>query len=327
MQSWPLLLTLVVRCGGLLIQEARWDLGKQEVAGDIAEQPQDDGGALQPGPFKNIVLAVHCRAPSPDAQRAAEVCRARKRLFEPYKKHFARVVYLTEQECPRHPSDVHKCMGELMNKEGAQRDGIVYMHFNAFLSVTHMRGIFDKEMMAAPGEDMRCRLTEKMRLSHCKWERWVPGLAQRYQHAIGRVMQEHQGELELADEQHVWLGRDDLFYIPHKLYYVYKNLTQPFIHYGVHHEITGPTVRRLMEQLTTVEDVNLNCRSQCCERLELAEVSAEDFRCGHRATSKNTTMQDNLIEMVNERQSEEELDGSDEPDWHQLLRVVNVLTQ
>lgn len=324
MQRPPLLLAwlLAARCYGLRLQEA---LVRQDPEGQA-----DQGGSEDdlPNPFKNVILVVHCRQPSLQSRHAEKICEERRPLFDGYQKHFGQVIYLTQKECTLHPSDSHKCLVDVIEKQGAERDGVFYMNFDAMLSARRMRATFDKEMLNAFGDDRRCSLNDNMRLRNCEWEHWVPGRAERYRQAMAKITREHK-ELRMARaNQYVYLGNDDLFYIPHKLYRLYKNLTHPFIQHGVHHEITGPTVRKLMEKVTTVLDVNLKCGGGCCQRLDPAVVLAPDFQCGHSSDLKSKTAQDPVDETVNlNRQSEEDESDDGPPDLGQLAKVMAALTE
>jgi len=309
-----------VGCGALRLQEVRDDNGDQ-----LAEGGSDD---LTYNPFKNILLVVHCRLSHHYDGSPEDVCEERRHLFDGYKKLFKGVYYMTPKECPPHVNDVHQCVSQLMKDYAMDRDGIFYMHFEAAFSASKLRLVFDKEMLASFGEDFRCRLNEKMRLKNCTSDRWAPGHAERYQQAIHAVQKEHHVELRRINMA-VYLsdaGGDDMFYVPHKLFFLYSNLTHWFVKHGVHHEITGPTVRKLLEKITDVEDVNLHCGGGCCESFQPdGVVLSRHFKCGRVLAKNKSSEVDGYVQDERFNSGRPEVDRV-EPDASQLSLVMRALT-
>jgi len=226
-------------------------------------------------PFRNVLLVVHCRTSD------EHICRQREPLFRGYKKFFPDVMYITTRDCPRHGTDPHRCLADIMEGRAARRDGIFYMHFDALIRPHRLAVGFDTSSLASFHGDRRCRINQGGDQVGCSWDGWhAHTTGQRFQDAVQELRMKS-ADFRRLDNRHFYLGVDDLFYLPRSAFPMYATLVEPFHRRTVHKEMTGPTIRHFLQLLTGVKLVSLACTGSCCEKVGQEVMLAPDFRCGH----------------------------------------------
>lgn len=241
---------------------------------DAEVQPRLNGTS-----FSNVILVVHCRPPMHLAKEARTLCKERASLYEPYKKHFAKVIYLTHRECPPSATDVYNCTAPIMQThEGF--DGLMYARADTLISTSHLSKSFDKNVMASYSEDRQCALERDMKFKNCTWVAWTPKMAELYQKAMTAIGADPKFRLP-KNPRDVFLGNSELYYIPSKLFKLYRPAARLFASYGVHHQVAGPTIRAILGARTRTQRVSLDCTSTCCTGSTPTIQVNESFTCGH----------------------------------------------
>jgi len=233
--------------------------------------------AMVKSPFNNVLLVVHCRLKVFDIDRPA-VCAEREPLYEGYKKYFGEVYYLPYTHCEA--GDPHVCLATLMKGPGAKRDGLFYMHFDALIRPRHLGATFNVTQMYAFNQRTWCEINkETLGQEHCVCSWWGPRRAIGYQRAIEQLRNSSEPAFKSLSPWEFWIGNDDMFYMPRSLYKLYDPLANAFS--TVHHEIGGPSMRAILERITSVPQVNMACSGGCCKQLKSEVALRADFRCGH----------------------------------------------
>mmetsp|Transcript_50023 Transcript_50023/g.116107 ORF Transcript_50023/g.116107 Transcript_50023/m.116107 type:complete len:340 (-) Transcript_50023:127-1146(-) len=247
-------------------------------------------------PFQNVLLIVYCRLAPWQVRKMPNLCKKRANLYKGYEKHFARTLFMGEEECKYAPSSSHRCLTKIIKGQAAGYDGVFYMSFDTPFSVERLRPIFDKKSLADFGADRKCWINGDHLLRNCTWNGWSAARAIRYRRAFDELVDADYG-VRRGWAPMVWLGNDDLFYIPRNLYSLYVNMTRILVKHDVHREIVGPTVRRLMVKLKAAPYQSLHCNSSCCEaaggRSGLA--LSRDFQCGRIPALAEDDAADDII--------------------------------
>mmetsp|Transcript_2304 Transcript_2304/g.5275 ORF Transcript_2304/g.5275 Transcript_2304/m.5275 type:complete len:306 (+) Transcript_2304:77-994(+) len=231
---------------------------------------------LEALPFHNILLVVHCRLKK---GIGSEVCAEREPLFDGYRQFFADVLYITRKECPT-CGDPHMCVTKLMEGPGANRDGVFYMHFDSLIRPRQLAATFNKDDMFSFDNRTWCEINEtSLGQEHCICGFWNPNRAKAYQDGINKLIGSGIPEFANLDPWQFWIGNDDMFYVPRKLYHLYGALARSLK--GTHHEIAGPTIRTILSNVTAVPNELLGCIGSCCSKLRGEIALLPNFKCGH----------------------------------------------
>eukprot|EP00746_Dinoflagellata_sp_MGD_P005531 gnl/MRDRNA2_/MRDRNA2_110708_c0_seq1.p1 gnl/MRDRNA2_/MRDRNA2_110708_c0~~gnl/MRDRNA2_/MRDRNA2_110708_c0_seq1.p1 ORF type:complete len:362 (+),score=34.04 gnl/MRDRNA2_/MRDRNA2_110708_c0_seq1:119-1204(+) len=281
-----------------LLQKSLIVQHKKTAASSYRSQPVIAPAVPPPSPisiFQDVLLVIHCR-------QEPDICNERKPLLDLYGKFFKAVKHMNSQEgsCPEGQSsgDPHLCLSRIMEDDGGQYDGVLYMHFDAVLSPCGLGQHFDPTRLGLFGttptqlEVARIEWLDscKSDLSkNCSWQWWdTTGIQKKgwldSVSTIKQLVDMHRipsQELEWMDVQ-LWKGVDDLFYIPKTAYTHYSELAKVFARNGVFHEIAGPSMRQIMHTHLSIPVQDLGCIGGCIVLLQPPQLENVSFQCGHK---------------------------------------------
>jgi len=287
--------------------------------------PEVKGGRV----FANIFLVIHCRweaEADPDVVRG--ICEERRPLFRGFRKVFADVLYMTSDDCPNAQgrADPGACLADLVEGRAANRDGLFYMHFDALIKPRHLGINFNKNSMYNFAEVWRCPLNAAGRQANCSvagapanktWDPWQPWRALQLQGAI-QELRETGVKFRALDNMTVYVGNDDLFYLPRSVFSLYVTLAKVFERHMLHHEAGGPTMRQLLNKLTYVQLRSMDCTGSCCKHLGPGDALSPQFRCGHAFNLTQAVMRDAVTSSI-VMQRDAHANSSSFGHWRELL--------
>lgn len=269
--------------GGLFMVTA---LRLSDTDKDTVSQPGNLSTTTQ---FKNVLLVIHCRPHGRLAEHSKSVCKNREHLYAGYRRHFNKVIFLGGEECEPRGNDAYRCAAEIMSKNkdtgdynSPDYDGLFYMRADTLIRVDQIRKILDKKAIATYGKDNKCKVNRDMTLNNCNWINWNEGRAGHYKDALHELSTTKFRKF-LKDDT-VWLGNDDLYYIPKKFWSDFVFLSNKFAANEVHHFIAGPTIRALIlakNADSNSRSMNLHCDEECCDSYKPEIQLKKSFNCGH----------------------------------------------
>jgi len=328
MAAWPLLISVLA----------------VPACGILSHAPKDTivvNGQAIPNPYKNVVLVLHCRLPM-FLTKTGNICAERRPLYAGYTRYFGEMIWLTRDECKAGPDEPYRCLSKIMEEKG-DRDGLFYMHFDALIRPAQFALTFDKNSMACFGKEDTCPLLPDGLLSNCSWGPWNQVRAEQFRTALSTIQKSGVKELAKFNMDTVHIGMDDLFYIPSRNFELYRTMASAFSKNAVHHEAAGPTMRKILQEVTRIPDTNMSCTGSCCKHLGAELALNEDFRCGHafelkdkatqRAFRKALAMDRQRLSVKDELSAEDEAELSVDAEAGQvqgtledLARIINELT-
>jgi len=244
------------------------------------------------GPFKNVLLLIHCR-------KATLICKERWKqgLYEPYLDFFGAVtIGFKENGCEKESSF---CVAKMMEKY-PEYDGAFYMHFDAIIDPCKLAPIFDKNKMGWFVEPADHEIADNMKLLQSSVQddtlrgpvEWTNQTAKAFFLAMGQVQEALKSDLYDFDLKtvHLFKSENDLFYVPKRALESYHTLTKTFSENEVWHEISGPTMRKVLEKNLKLGGVNFQCKGANLANLKDTDILQDDFRCGHRFDMREPTV-------------------------------------
>uniref|UniRef100_A0A7S1MT39 Hexosyltransferase n=1 Tax=Alexandrium catenella TaxID=2925 RepID=A0A7S1MT39_ALECA len=255
---------------------------------DTATQNWTDGSRASSA-FRNVLLIVHCRFQANDMEHV--VCREREQIFRKYAPFFGDVFYMTRANgCAGMPDDPHVCVADVMKTRGADRDGVLYTHFDALISPSKLAADFNKDAFASFQKDMECNVDSQANLQGCSWGNWNEIMKSRWRKASDTT--------DYIDPTTVFIGEDDIFYIPRKAFQMYSVMARGFAKAQVYHEVVGPTIRGMIARNLSIPIINMKCFGDCCHELTREDALDSRFRCGHRFDLREKTTQVAFIRVI-----------------------------
>merc|ERR1719401_327961 len=231
------------------------------------------------------------------------VCKERLPLYEPYLEYFGTMQMLHRENCDDEPS---LCIMRLMQYQDKGYDGVFYMHFDAIINPCKLAPIFNKDAVGmfvepgshalAPNKEFQASPVHDDTIFGVEWSNKTAAF---FSEAMHDVQAKLGTELHNFDESHVYTSENDLFYIPRGAFKTdYPALAQSFADHDVWHEISGPTMRKVLQQSLDFPAVNFQCKGMCCANLVGQDILAEDFRCGHRFDMREPEITDAMNSML-----------------------------
>eukprot|EP00408_Alexandrium_pacificum_P009338 CAMPEP_0171234172 /NCGR_PEP_ID=MMETSP0790-20130122/41295_1 /TAXON_ID=2925 /ORGANISM="Alexandrium catenella, Strain OF101" /LENGTH=257 /DNA_ID=CAMNT_0011700447 /DNA_START=74 /DNA_END=843 /DNA_ORIENTATION=- len=176
-------------------------------------------GSLALPVFKNVLLVLHCRAPT-------DICSAREWVFKRYAPYFGDVFYMTQSNhCEINAGDPNVCLARLMEARGAGRDGILYAHFDALLNPVNLALGFDKHAIYSFYGAGKCTVADDLtHLASC--DSGPSGVS-----SMESFLTPWRAacNAKLVDEPlKLYKSNNDVFYVPREAYALWGRLARGF---------------------------------------------------------------------------------------------------